>query len=140
MSFAVRRMMLSELIDLGNLASTVLTSVLSPATATAQVSLGTDGSASYQDSAGTTNFNWRAPSQSGVGANYWARLTVNTGSTPTGAATGSWLQLNTARTWTLSRSGIGTTTANLTLQIARDAAGTDIAATRTFTLTADVTP
>ena len=60
--------------------------------------------------------NWIAPT-SAAGSAYDIRMTVNSGSTPTGSTTGIWLSLGTTRTWTISQSGIGTTASNVTVEI-----------------------
>lgn len=89
---------------------------ITPSNATAEVTFTNTGT--Y---AGTGNFqnfsgNWITPT-SAAGNAYEIRLTVNSGSTPTGSATASWLALGTTRTWTISRSGLGSTTSNVTIEI-----------------------
>ena len=61
--------------------------------------------------------NWITPT-SFAGANYEVQATVNSGSLSSGT-TGSWLALNTTRTWTVSRSTTGVSTCNLTIEIRR---------------------
>ena len=73
-------------------------------------------------------FNWFAPAVAGVGATYWVRATVNSGTSPSGQPVGSWLQLDVDRTWILSRSTVGITTCSLTFQIATDSGGANIIA------------
>jgi len=61
-----------------------------------------------------------------------ARLTVNSGTAPTGAATGIWLNLGTTRTWTLSvTAGGGIRATNCTLEI-RDASTLGVLSTSTI--------
>lgn len=66
-----------------------------------------------------------------------AMLTVNSGTAPTGASTGVWLNLGTTRTWTLVQPVIGTKTNNCTLQI-RNATSLTVLATATVVMEADV--
>jgi hypothetical protein len=83
------------------------------------------GSAAQIDSA----TDWLRPA---IGmSNYYVRATINSGSLAAGT-TGSWLQLNSDRTWAVSGSGAG---ADLTIEIAADAAGTIILASNTYILT-----
>lgn len=48
---------------------------------------------------------------------YEARLTVNSGTTPSGALTATWLALTSTRTWTLARTSTGTVTCNCTIEV-----------------------
>jgi hypothetical protein len=68
---------------------------------------------------------------------YSIRVTVNSGTTPTGTI-GSWLALSSNRTWSLSQSSgaSGTKTCSLKVEIKENASGT-ILDTATYTLTAD---
>lgn len=89
---------------------------LSPGSAAAEVSFTNAGT--YAGTGNTQGFSgdWIAPT-SAAGSAYDIRMTVNTGSTPSGSATGLWLSLGTTRTWTISQSGIGTTASNVTVEI-----------------------
>ena len=60
--------------------------------------------------------NWITPT-SAAGSNYDIRLTVNSGSTPSGSAPNIWLSLGTTRSWAITQSGIGTTASNVTVEI-----------------------
>lgn len=53
----------------------------------------------------------------GAAADYEIRCTVNSGTTPAGSATGSWLSLSSTRAWTLTETGTGTKSCNLTIEI-----------------------
>lgn len=64
------------------------------------------------------------------------RLTVNSGTTPAGAATGTFLNLGTTRTWTLTRAVVGTVTNNCTLAI-RNATTLTVLASATVVMEAD---
>ena len=71
----------------------------------------------------------------GPASGYEARFTILSGTLSTGTA-GSWLNLGTTRTWTVSRSTIGSTICQGTVEI-RDAATLAVLATATITLEAD---
>jgi hypothetical protein len=117
--------------------ATISETALDPADATANVSFGTDGACSTASDLGSLADWWTRAPIVGIGASYWIRCTVNSGSV-TGSATGSWLQLNSVRSWGITRTVIGTATANLTIAIASDAAGANILASDTFNLSAIV--
>ena len=76
---------------------------------------------------------WIAPKISF--GSYEARLTVNSGATPTGSATGTWLALSSTLTWTISRTSVGTTSSNCTIEI-RNAASGAVKTSATVTLSA----
>jgi len=96
---------------------------LDPSISTVNVTFSNDGS--YASSGNTQGFsgNWISP-VSAAGNAYEIRMTVNSGSTPTGSATASWLALGTTRTWSLSQAVVGTTTANVTVEIRKASTGT----------------
>jgi hypothetical protein len=73
--------------------------------------------------------NWFSPTTSAAGDNYWIRLTVNSGTSPSSGTTGTWLQLNTNRSWDWVVSVNITITADVTIQIASDSGGTNIVST-----------
>lgn len=50
-------------------------------------------------------------------ADYECRLTVDSGDTPTGSATGSWLILSATRTWELIQNGTGAKANSCTIEI-----------------------
>jgi len=107
----------------------------------ATLSLNTDGTGSIVRSVVGDSFpcNWGSPTTTGIGASYWARVTITSGSLSSGT-TGSWLQLNVARNWARNRvGGVGTNTCTFTLDIASDSGGASIVATASFTLTATLT-
>ena len=105
---------------------------LDPATAQAWWTFNTDGTVDKHDSDTTTQFaaatQWIIPNN--PSATYYIRATNNSGSNPTsGPALSTWHALTSVRTWTWSRSTNGNTTGSLKIEIATDAAGTDIVAT-----------
>lgn len=74
---------------------------------------------------------WLTPTDAGAGAGYWVRLTVTAGAAPSsGSGAGAWVSLGSTVSWQWSRSTIGSTTATVTLEIATDAAGATVVATR----------
>ena len=91
---------------------------IDPGSASAEVTFTNAGA--YTGTGNITGFsgNWITPTAA-AGSAYEIRLTVNSGSTPSGSATASWLALGTTRTWTISRSGLGSTTSNVTIEIRR---------------------
>src|SRR5262245_57665808 len=78
-------------------------------------------------SSGNTNGDWAKPTDPGYASNFWVRATKTAGTTPTGSAVGSWLFLNVNQVWTLSATN-GGASCTLTIEIAKDAAGTNIVA------------
>jgi|GEM_PF-6890081 len=73
---------------------------------------------------------WLTPVEAGVGAGYWVRLTVTSGATPSGSSAGTWISLAATLSWSWTRSTVGSTTAVVTLEIASDAAGATVVASR----------
>ena len=67
---------------------------------------------------------------------YEARATLNSGTLSSGT-TGSWLALSSTRTWTVTRSIVGVSTANLTIEIRR-IGSTTILATAPVDMTVDI--
>jgi len=72
-------------------------------------------------------------------ANYECRATVQSGSTPTGSATATWLALSSSRFWQILQSGVGTNASELLVEIRRVLDGA-VVASATITLTAIVDP
>lgn len=68
---------------------------------------------------------------------YEARATLNSGAVSSGT-TGSWLALSSTQTWTVTRSVVGTSTANLTIEIRLAGGPGTILASATVDMTADV--
>lgn len=105
------------------------------ATSTLTINFNTDGTITYSfiiatdDSA--SNSRWF--SSDGAGASRWVRMTVNSG-TVTSGTTGTILALTSNRTWTQSRTTLGTQTANVTMEIFADAAGTILISSAAWTI------
>lgn len=114
----------------------VTSSVPSPTTATAQFELTNAGAIRLTNPNNTVNTvgSWVVPA--GNFSAYEAMLTVNSGSTPSGAATATWLNLGTTRNWQLVRNTLGLLSSNCTLQI-RNASTLAVLATSTLTWTAE---
>lgn len=72
---------------------------------------------------------------SGTASDFDARLTVNSGTNPTGDSLATWLGLGTTRTWTLTdtTAGDGVTSNNCTIEIRENASG-DVIASATVTM------
>lgn len=89
---------------------------LSPGTSNAEVTFTNTGT--YTGTGNIQGFsgNWITPT-SAAGSAYDIRLTVNSGSTPSGSAPNIWLSLGTTRSWNITQSGIGTTASNVTVEI-----------------------
>lgn len=111
---------------------------LSPATATAEFRLNTDGNAQSRTNLGswTTQFAWLIAGSVG---DYDCRMTMNSGTNFGGSALSTWLSLSSIRSWSLSRSTNGTTTGTATLEIRHNGSGI-VLASSTITLTATREP
>lgn len=123
-----------SLLGVGN----VIDTRIAPTNATAGIQLENDGdTVEIYQSGNVLIASWIVP-RSAAGAAYEARVTVNTGTLTTGAS-GSWLALDTTRSWTVAQTVVGTKTANITLEIRKASTGV-VLATATFDLTATVDP
>ena len=117
-------------------------------TAASDVSAGVDAVASLQfvtngtfacqgNTLGVTQSgNWITPTALAPGA-YTIRLHVNSGVTPVGPAVDTDHALSSNRTWTVTRSTVGTDTSTCTLTL-KDGGGVTVA-TQSFTFTANRT-
>ena len=108
---------------------------ISPGTASATLTLNSNGSLAVTtaNSGTLASYNWITPTTGST--SYFVRLTVTSGAFG-GSATGSWIAVGQA--WSVIRNSLGTTSADGTLAIASDAAGTNIVASASITLTAQV--
>jgi hypothetical protein len=105
--------------------------------ATALVRLGSGGSIF---GTGTFGPSWYSPQTGGIGSSFWCRMSKNSGSDPTsGLLSPTIYQLSSDREWTWQRTASGTTSANVTLQIASDSGMSNVVASATFNVTATVT-
>jgi hypothetical protein len=78
---------------------------------------------------------WTSGSTPGIGASYEVRMTPTSGTMSSGSATGTWLALSTAYSWSVTRSTLGSKTCIATAEI-RNLGGT-VLATATITLYAE---
>lgn len=116
---------------------TATTEKVDPTVATAGYRLLNTGIAQKTNIAGTyINISGEWETGGAAESNYDAFVTVTSGSLSSGTS-GSWLNLGTSRTWTRSRSGVGTSTCIFTLQI-RDTNTLTVLDTATITLEAVV--
>lgn len=104
---------------------------------TPQVTFETDGQTS-----GAVTFagsGWGTPLTSGVGVGFWVLVSNGSGTgTNTGATRNVWLQLSSARTFSISPApGGATRSIAATWSIATDAAGANIVGSGALNLTAD---
>lgn len=77
---------------------------------------------------------WITP-KAAAGSNYEVRVTVNSGALSTGTS-GSWLSLGTTRSWSVTQSGAGSSSAEILVEIRRASGAT--LASKTITLSASV--
>lgn len=115
----------------------VVDTVNDPADAAASLTLNTTGDSDSTGNGSTPDPDWASPNVV-AGANYWCHLTVDSGTAPGGSATATWLQLNSARSWTWARTVVGVIVASCTLRIASDAAGVNLLSSRTVSAHAEV--
>lgn len=118
--------------------ATPSSSVIDPADAAAQYELTNAGDIRLTVSDNTVSDagDWMSPKVSAYATNYEVFATLNSG-TLTAGTTGSWLGLETTRTWTRNRTSVGSTTAQIGLEIRRKGT-TTVLASCTVTLTAEV--
>ena len=92
---------------------------------TSRVSFYTNGTIDYIDpalSSGSTA--WYLPTGGTPGNSYWIKITVVSGSTPTGMTSGTLYALSATRALTLTRTSVGTSTSSGNIDIYSDAGGT----------------
>jgi hypothetical protein len=111
-----------------------------PSSANAAWQFNPDGSIDAQQGGGFAPDvqRWFDPKQAAVGAGYYIRATLVTGIAPGGSLLNTWLALSALRTWNHSRSSVGQRSCQLTIQIASDAAGSNIVSSGQFSLLASV--
>jgi hypothetical protein len=107
--------------------------------ASASLSFNTDGTISVTGLDSSAGPNWRSPTLAGIGSSYWYRLTVNSGTSPTGASVGAWIQGSVTRTWTWTRVIPGVTSAACTIEVSGDSGGVSVVGSDTFNVAIVVT-
>jgi len=118
----------------GVISGTATSSAPTSSAATATLNVNSDGSFNLIGSdTGTVNGSWIKPNRTGVGNSYWVRFTITSGTVTTGT-TGSWLALSSNQSWTKSATN-GAASVTGTLEIATDAAGANIIAACTGSVT-----
>lgn len=101
--------------------------------ATASVRYVSNGNITVTDG---TNRTWHSTAtNSGIGSDYQIRAILSSGTTPSGPTLGSWHSLSTSRTWSLTRTTVGTSTCTLTITI-RTASGSITVDTGSCTISA----
>lgn len=115
---------------------TSYSSVVKPGTITDGYQLNSNGTA-YDGENGTAYIveDWVTPT--GAASAYECYVTVTSGSL-SGGTSGSWLALSSTRTWTVTRSSLGTKTCTFTVDI-RKVGTTTVLDSATITLEAEVT-
>lgn len=103
------------------------------ASATASISLYSDGTMAVVDGVGTS---WFSLPYAGVGNNYWVRYTLTSGTAPSGVTMGTWTSLAATVTASLTQLAVGSKSAVLTIAFATDSAGTNIVFTGTASIQA----
>lgn len=102
-----------------------------PGSASASFTVRVDGTMSVAGNGSSGGTNWYLPTSSGIGTGFWIRVTKTAGVANTsGSALGSWLAISGTLAWTWSKAGIGTLSATLDVDVATDALGANIVATR----------
>ncbi len=88
----------------------------------------------YSAAGSPTGFNLGSWLLSGDAADFWARCTLNSGTLDgANSGVGSWLQLNTTRSWAIVRTTNGNDTADFDIDIATDSGGANIIASANYT-------
>lgn len=109
-----------------------------PTSATASVGLDANGVLTITEFFTSTPSDYVLPKYTGVGSRLWVKLT-GSGTTPSGSALNTWLQLSSTRSWTLTQSGIGSKAFTGTLSFSLDG-GTSTFYSTSFDLSVDVSP
>jgi hypothetical protein len=97
-------------------------------TATARVTLGSDGVITYlSNDIAKNDKRWYAPPTAGIGSSYW--VLASSSATLSSGTLNSWVALGSSPAWILTRTpgqGVGTSSASIQFLIADDSAGTNI--------------
>lgn len=107
------------------------TGVSAPGTATGAFTPLGNGTFTAGDAVPQTG-NWYLPTTANIGVNYWMRVTKTLGDNNTsGSALASWIRLDSPPSWTWQVSpGPGSLSATITVEIATDAGGVNIVASK----------
>ena len=115
-----------------------------PEAYSATLAFATDGTWQFDGYAtGLVDGSWATPTTAGIGSGYWVRWTrtfFSGGSGNSASASSGWQQLSSARTITVSTGGTAICQADYTLEIATDSSGTNVVATASTSIVAQITP
>lgn len=125
-------------IEIGD--GTISDVVVSPAGAVATLTIKNDGTISTSGNGGSyTDTAWADPTGVGTGDDYEIQVTATgSGGTSFTGTLGSWVALTTDKSWTLSQTGTGNGSRDLTVSI-RDTATSTVQDTASITLSVLVT-
>lgn len=88
----------------------------------------------------TTYASWYDANEAGIGAGYWIRATLQSGSAPSsGLVLGTWYQLSAERSWTYTTTttgAINTRAGRLLFEISSDSAGSAIVCSGSYDISA----
>lgn len=104
----------------------------SPITAVGSVTFDQDGLIGYVGNGSNGSARYANPPLPGIGNFYWVKIVVNSGTAPAGSAVNTVLALSTSRTWSWTSTAGQTKSANCTISVYADAAGTILLASSTF--------
>ena len=95
------------------------------ATASATLNLQSDGTVTVLGNASATSGEWYKPTTSGIGASYWAKYTLNSGTAATsGPANGSVTALTSTVGWNWQQTTVGSKGASAKVEIFDNAGAT----------------
>lgn len=107
---------------------TVTRVVTTPALATTNINVNTDGTLTGTDNAGTDfSHAWFQPTGGSPGSSYWVRFTQVSGTAPDSGTLNTWLALSSNRSIGYSTTN-GVKIGTFTIEIASDSGGTNIVA------------
>lgn len=131
--------MQQSLAALGNLLGFSVNAVsdiqVTPTLATGSINLQAQGNIVYVGNASSGAASWYSPATPGIGSSYWSKLTLNSGTAPTaGPAPGTVISMavNGNALWSWQSTAGQIKTANCTISVYSDAAGTVLISSATF--------
>lgn len=101
--------------------------------ASASITFITDGSITFTGNSSPASDLWYKPATNNIGASYWIKCVLTTGTQWTGIANDTILQLNTNRSLSWSINGIGGYNATVNVFIYSDSNGTNLVAKGSIT-------
>jgi len=108
--------------------------------ATCRLDMLTDGSITTSGTGNQSTCvppNWALPLNAANGTNFWVQMTINSGTAPTTGTVGVRQSLGLSPLWSWGRTGVGVTSANITIDIysASSGGGPVFSITTTMTIT-----